>query len=186
MKRKLILASKSPRRREILELLGLDFEVRVSGADERFDESLSLEENIMNTAKNKAEAVFRDSPECIVIGSDTIVVLDDRVLLKPRDRSDARRMIRALSGRTHRVITGICIMDEDTVLTDYTDTKVSVKKMSDEEIEEYIDTDEPYDKAGGYAVQGLFSRFVDRIDGDYFGIVGMSASKTWDMLKKFR
>ena len=183
--KKVILASKSPRRKEILELIDIDFEVKVSSADESFDERLALEENIMNVAAKKAEAVFRDNPDSVVIGSDTIVVLDGKVLLKPNDRDDARRMIKSLSGRVHQVITGICIMDSEKTLKDYTKTDVWVKRMDESEIEEYISTSEPYDKAGGYAVQGLFSRFVEKIRGDYLGIVGLSASRTYDMLKEF-
>lgn len=184
--RKIILASASPRRKELLKLLDIDFDIIVSTCDEVFDEELSVYENLKNIAYSKAYDVFKDNGDNLVIGADTIVYLEDRVLLKPKDKDDAREMIKSLSGKTHSVISGISVITKEKSLKTAVETKVTFKELNDEEIKEYINTNEPYDKAGGYAVQGIAGKFISKIEGDYFNVVGLSISTLYDMLKEFR
>lgn len=184
--RKIILASASPRRKELLKLLDIDFDIIVSTCEEVFDEELSVYENLKNIAYAKAYDVFKDNGDNLVIGADTIVYLEDRVLLKPKDKDDAREMIKSLSGKTHSVISGIAVITKEKSLKTAVETKVTFKELNDEEIEEYINTNEPYDKAGGYAVQGIAGKFISKIEGDYFNVVGLSISTLYDMLKEFR
>ena len=181
----IILASKSPRRKEILSMLNFPFDVIVSVCDEEFDSLLSIEENIKNVAYQKALSVFKNHNNSIVIGADTVVYLDNEILLKPKDKDDARNMLKKLSGKSHYVISGLCVMNKDKVVKTFTKTVVTFKTMTNEEIEEYINTSEPYDKAGGYAVQGLASKFIKEINGDYFNVVGLSISTIYDILKEF-
>ncbi|WP_329383775.1 Maf family protein [Anaerofustis butyriciformans] len=181
----IILASKSPRRKEILSMLNFPFDVIVSDCDEEFNSLLSIEENIKNVAYQKALSVFKNHNDSIVIGADTVVYLDNEILLKPKDKDDARNMLTKLSGKSHYVISGLCVMNKDKVVKTFTKTVVTFKTMTNEEIEEYISTPEPYDKAGGYAVQGLASKFIKEINGDYFNVVGLSISTLYDILKEF-
>ncbi len=183
--KKYILASKSPRRKEIFSMLNIPFEVIVSDCNEEFDLSLSIEENIKNVAYQKALSVFNNHNDSIIIGADTVVCVDNEILLKPKDKDDVRGMLNKLSGKSHYVISGLCVMDKNKTVKTYTKTSVTFKKMTSEEIEEYINTSEPYDKAGGYAIQGLASKFIEGINGDYFNVVGLSISTLYDILKEF-
>lgn len=170
----IVLASGSPRRKELLEAAGVPFRVVVSDAEECAPETLSADEIAMENAKAKALAVAMDLPATsIVIGADTIVVLDGRIFGKPTDEEDAARMLRALSGRTHQVITGVCIVrdGESDCFADTTD--VTFKALGDDDIASYIATGEPLDKAGAYGIQGEAGVFVDSIDGDYENVVGL-------------
>lgn len=174
-----ILASASPRRREILTNIGLDFAVITSDSDESSDisdpaalaEELACRKGRAVADKLSAQGLL-DSDD-VIISADTIVVCGGEVLGKPRDREDARRMIRALSGNSHTVISGVALTIGGKSYSAHSETTVSFDDISDEDIEWYLNTPEPYDKAGAYGIQGLASIWVSRIDGCYFGVVGL-------------
>lgn len=172
MDRKLILASASPRRRELLDNAGIVFSVRVAAVDERRGEGETAVEYVRRLAEWKARAVPRAADEW-VLGADTTVVVDEHVLEKPVDAGDAVRMLGLLAGRWHEVITGICLVGPEGVVVDHAVTRVWFAAMTGAEIEEYVATGEPFDKAGGYGIQGRASRFVERIEGCYFNVVGL-------------
>ena len=187
---KVILASKSPRRKELMELLDIDFEIMVSQADETLEEGLSLEEQSKKLGYIKAKAVFdKTSGDRIVIGSDTLVVKDGKLFGKPKDREDAINMIKALKNNKHQVITSIAILVEKEgkyqEYLDYDITDVYVADMSKEEIEDWIDTGKSYDKAGAYAIQMEFAKHVQKIDGNYESIVGLPINKVYKILKQY-
>lgn len=170
----LVLASGSPRRRELLGRLGIPFRVVVSDAEEIAGGELSAIEVAMRNARAKASAVLDTlSEDACVIGADTIVVLDGTIFGKPRDEEDARRMLHALSGRTHQVITGVCIARKDGTHAFAETTDVTFRDLSEDEVEAYVATGEPLDKAGSYGIQGLGGALVDHIDGDYDNVVGL-------------
>lgn len=186
---KIILASGSSRRRELLEMMGLEFEVKVSNADETFEQGLSLEEQSKKLAYIKAKAIFDETEgDRAVIGSDTMVIKDGKIYGKPENREDAIAMLKDLSGATHKVITSICVLSQDgekyKEQVDYDMADVFFKEMSIEEIESWIDYDEPYDKAGGYAVQSRFGVHIDKINGNFFTVMGLPIHKLYDMLKQ--
>lgn len=187
--RHIILASGSPRRRELLASLGLSFEVLASDADESTPPEWSPDAIVQSLALRKAEAVIplAGDRDAVIIGSDTIVVLDGMVLGKPADKQDSARMLGLLQGRTHLVYTGVaCIgLPERRTLADYRVTSVSMRAMSEEEISAYIATGEPADKAGSYAIQGLGATLVEAIEGCYFNVVGLPLSLLSSMLSGF-
>lgn len=174
----LILASQSPRRSELLSTAGIPFQVRVRPVAEVRAPSESPENYVRRLAREKAEAAWEGKSE-IVLGADTTVVLEEHVLEKPADAADACRMLRHLSGRTHTVITGICLRHPEGAIVDHESTEVHFVKLSDREIEDYVASGEPMDKAGAYAIQGLASKFVDRIDGCYFNVMGLPLAKLY-------
>ncbi len=185
--REIILASASPRRRELMELAGLDFTVLPAESEER-SEQKEPGAMVTDLSRHKSLEVFRKRPDAVVIGADTVVSCCGEVLGKPTDRADARRMIGMIAGRSHDVFTGvtICFRNEngtDTVHSFYEQTKVHVYPMTEEEINGYIDTAEPYDKAGAYAVQGHFMRYISGIEGDYYNVVGLPAARLCRELK---
>ena len=180
---KLVLASKSPRRSEILKNAGIDFTVRVADADETIPDGTKPEDAVVFLAARKAMAVKRE-PDEVVLGADTVVVLDDKILGKPKDRNDAFNMIKMLSGRVHSVFTGVCAIGDGVSLTFAEETKVDFYPLSDKEINDYINTNEPYDKAGAYGIQGLASKFIRGIQGDYFNVVGLPISYVYNELKR--
>lgn len=180
---KLVLASKSPRRSEILKNAGIDFTVRVADADETIPEGTKPEDAVVFLAARKALAVERADDET-VLGADTIVVLDDKILGKPKDKEDAYNMIKSLSGRVHSVFTGVCAVGNGVSLTFAEETKVEFYPLSEDEINEYINTNEPYDKAGAYGIQGLASKFIRGIQGDYFNVVGLPVSSVYKKIIK--
>lgn len=173
--KQIILASSSPRRQEMLRNLGLDFIIHPSGADESVDDGLKPSEVVELLAVRKAADVASEYTEGLVIGSDTIVVLDGQVLGKPLDEQDAFRMLAALQGRNHSVYSGLAVIDVSTGnrKTGHVETKVSMRPLSEQEIRAYIATQEPMDKAGAYAIQGIGSLFINGIEGDYFSVVGL-------------
>ena len=171
----LILASQSPRRRELLTVAGFDFTVRSSEVAEVRAPGEPPLDYARRLAKEKAETV-RQSPDETVLGADTIVVVDDRVLEKPANAKEARGMLRTLSGRSHVVITGICLLHASDSIVDHELTRVHFVELDDREIESYVASGEPMDKAGAYAIQGLASKFVDRIEGCYFNVMGLPLS----------
>lgn len=179
----LVLASKSPRRSEILKNAGIEFVVRTADADETIPEGIKPEDAVVFLAARKAMAVKREDGETI-LGADTVVVLDGKILGKPRDREDACNMIKALSGRVHSVFTGVCAIGDGFSITFAEETKVEFLPLSDDEINDYINTDEPYDKAGAYGIQGLASKFIRGIEGDYFNVVGLPISSVYKKILK--
>lgn len=181
----LILASGSPRRKELLQQVKLSFEVKVSSIEETFDPMLNPEEIAMNLALQKAEDVARENRESVIIGADTIVVHDDLVLGKPKDVDDARYMLKLLSGNTHYVISGVAIVSGDRHVTFFEKTAVTFWELTDEEIDYYIRSGEPMDKAGSYGIQEVGALFVKEIHGDYFSVVGLPLSRTVRELKSF-
>ena len=180
---KLVLASKSPRRSEILKNAGIDFTIRVADADETIPAGTNPQDAVVFLAARKALAVERAEDET-VLGADTIVVLDGKILGKPKDREDAFNMLRSLSGRVHSVFTGVCAVGNGISLTFAEETKVEFYSLTDDEINEYLDTDEPYDKAGAYGIQGIASKFIRGIEGDYFNVVGLPISSVYKKIIK--
>lgn len=194
---KIILASGSPRRRELLAQIGIPFEVRVSKADETIG-TAEPGRMVEELSARKAEAVAAGAAKGeVVLGADTIVWQDGAVLGKPRDREDARRMITSLQGGWHSVFTGVTLLElagskkgaQPRIrrkVQFHRETRVFVHAMEAEEIEAYLDTGEAFDKAGAYGIQGAFAAFVDRIEGDYDTVVGLPVSAVYQALKKLR
>lgn len=180
---KLILASQSPRRREILERAGFEFQVRVAGVVEELNPGESPRAYVQRLARAKAEAIDADQ-EAVVLGADTVVVLDHHLLEKPRDGEDATRMLRLLSGRAHSVQTGICLRRGRQIVSDIAETRVFFSRLTDREIAEYVQSGEPMDKAGAYAIQGLASKLIERIEGCYFNVVGLPISLVYRRLRE--
>ena len=181
----IILASASPRRKEILQNTKLKFEVQKSEIEEAVFEEESPESMVVRLAYEKAFDVAQKNREKLVIGADTIVVLGDEVLGKPKDEEEAFDMIQKLSNKTHRVITGISLINlkKGIVVNDYQVSYVTFKDLSEDSIKDYINTKESLDKAGGYGIQGYGALLVEAIQGDYFNIVGLPISKLSDLLK---
>ena len=185
MKHKLILASASPRRREILAKTGIPFEVVVSGCDENINET-EPDRLVSELARLKAEDVAKAYPEAVVIGADTVVTHKGSILGKPADRQEAFNMIRRFAGDTHQVYTGVCVViPNDRIINYSVCTNVNVTDMTDEEIYRYLDTDEYRDKAGAYAIQGLFAPYISSIEGDYYNVVGLPVSSLYSILKEY-
>jgi septum formation protein len=177
----LVLASQSPRRAEILRQAGIPFVVRGAAVDETPIDGESPEDYVRRLAGWKALAVEASSDE-IVLGADTTVVIDGEMLGKPVDTADARRMIARLAGRRHDVLTGICLKRGGRRVRDWASTQVWFAAMSESEIDAYTASGEPMDKAGGYAIQGLASKYVERIDGCYFNVMGLPVSLVYRYL----
>jgi len=187
MNKKIILASASPRRKELLKSMGLEFEVIPSEVEENIGNESFSRELIENLAAEKAaDIVNKITVPSIIIGSDTVVVINNKILGKPKDKKDAFNMLKMLSGNTHQVISAIAVIDTETAITlkDSVVSDVTFKQLSDEEINAYIETIEPMDKAGAYAIQGLAGMFVKSINGCYSNIVGISVFKLAEMLKE--
>lgn len=180
---KLILASASPRRAELLRNAGIAFTARATDVPERRRRGESPGKFALRLAREKARAILARNPRRVVLGADTIVVIAGRVLGKPRDRREARRMLRLLSGRTHQVSTAVCLAGMGFEHTRSETTRVTMRKLSEKEIRDYVASGEPMDKAGAYAIQGLASRFVSRIQGCYFNVVGLPVPLVYRMLR---
>ena len=182
---KIILASKSPRRCELLQNIGLEFEIIPDDSPEIFRENLSPEELCMAIAKDKGDNVYRDNNlnEELVISADTIVVIDGTVLGKPKNSEDAVRMLNLLSGREHSVFTALYIRQGERTSLTSTETKVRFKKLTEEEILWYVSTGECDDKAGAYGIQNLGSLLIEGINGDYFNVVGLPICTLGNILK---
>ncbi len=178
----LILASQSPRRKELLGLCRLPFTVRVADIDETMDSDKSPCDEVARISRLKAEAVDRE-PDDVVIAADTIVVCGNEILCKPKDEKDAFRMLRMLSGRGHQVMTGLCVLRGDNVSVCTEVTDIYFRDLTDAEIRSYIRTGEPMDKAGAYGIQGYASLFAERINGDYYNVVGLPVCRLWQILR---
>ncbi len=180
----LILASQSPRRSELLRTAGFSFQVRSRPVEEVRGIGETPRDYAIRLAREKAEAAWEDNDE-IVLGADTIVVLGEQVLEKPLDAADASRMLVALSGRAHTVITGICLRHKRGAISDAEETQVYFAELDSSEIDAYIASGEPMDKAGAYGIQGLASKFVTRVEGCYFNVMGLPlarVSRNWKSL----
>ena len=169
-----ILASSSPRRRQLLELVGIHHEIRPADVDETHLPGELAEAYAERLARAKAEKIAADAPNALVIGADTIVVVDGIVLGKPRDVGDAGRMLSMLSGRSHTVMTAVAVALEERMSSGVEVVDVTFMPLGDDEIRRYIATGEPMDKAGAYGIQGFGATIVRRIDGDYFAVMGLS------------
>jgi septum formation protein len=180
----LVLASQSPRRSEILRQAGIFFTVRVVGVDESVIEGEAPVEYVQRLAEAKARAVDAADEE-VVLGADTTVVIDGEILGKPEDAEDARRMLRLLSGRRHEVMTGICLRRGDAAICGCERTAVVFAHLSESEIAEYVESGEPMDKAGAYAIQGLASKFVEGVEGDFFNVVGLPVALVYRYLREW-
>lgn len=181
---RIILASKSPRRKELLSKLGYDFITYNINVDETIDSYDSYVDFVEKTVLKKAQFAKNDFPNDIVICADTIVVCENKILGKPHNKEEAYKMISLLSGRTHLVVTSVSIVYQNNYKIFTESTEVEVIQMTEEEIQGYINTPEPYDKAGGYAIQGIFSKYISRINGDYYTIVGLPLCRLNQELKK--
>ena len=180
-----IVASASPRRKEILSMGGFGFRIIPSDCDETIKEKLSPEETVKVLAERKALSVLEKNENSVVLGCDTVVALGDEILGKPADREDAFKMIKALSGKTHRVCTGVCIADKNKTNTFVSVAEVEFYELSDETAESYVATGECDDKAGAYGIQGLGGTLVKSIKGDYYAIVGLPYAETVRVLSEF-
>ncbi len=187
-----ILASGSPRRKELLGSLGFEFEI-IPATGEEIIESTVPSEVVCSLSEQKAKEIFhkllRDNTDTlVVIGSDTVVSYSEKILGKPKDRSDAEEMIRSIQGDLHQVYTGVTVIygnnESSKSFTFHECTDVEVYQMDDDEINAYLDTDEPYDKAGAYGIQGIFGKYVKGITGDYNNVVGLPVSRLYQEMKK--
>ncbi len=183
--KRLILASASPRRYELLSLTLLPFETYPSTLEEKMDHSLTPSRLVESLAEQKAADIFTQKPDCVILGADTIVSYQNNRLGKPKDRMEAAEMLRMLSGQTHEVYTGVCLIDETKKVIFSVKTNVTFHTLDENTIEWYLNTGEPFDKAGGYGIQGSGSLLVDKIEGDYFNVVGLPISKVVRSLKEF-
>ena len=189
-KSKIILASGSPRRKELLLQIGIVPEIIVSHVEEKITSDVPAEV-VMSLAEQKAVDVAKEMPEgTVLLGSDTVVAADGKILGKPKSHEEAYEMIRRLAGRSHQVYTGVCLVkkgpegEADTVVSFYDETDVNVSPMTEKEIREYADSEEPMDKAGSYAVQGFFARYIDGLKGSYANVMGLPVHLVYQELKK--
>ncbi len=181
MERQLILASASPRRSELLKRMGLSFRTEVSQVEEEL--TGSGEQIVCRLARMKAEDVASRNPDSVVLGADTVVCLDGAVLGKPKDREDARAMLRMLSGRWHEVYTGVAVACGDRVTTQAVCSRVHFVELNEKDIDSYLKTDEALDKAGAYGIQGMAGMFIDRIDGCPHNVMGLPLAVTRALLR---
>lgn len=184
---RIVLASGSPRRREIMEKYNIDLIVEKSNVDENINRGETPEQISMSLSLIKALDVSNRFPKDIVIGADTIVVVDGKILGKPKGKEDAYDMLNMLSGRIHEVITGVALIkaDMNIKIIDYEKTRVKFRKLTDDMIYRYIGTNEPFDKAGAYAIQGVGQILVENIDGCFFNVVGLPLTKIDKLLSKY-
>ena len=181
----LVLASASPRRRELLSVVGInDFKVLPSEAEEKTEQGQTPRETVTALSRRKAEDVARRVPEDTVIAADTMVFLDGKLLGKPKSRVEAAEMLRELSGKCHSVYTGVTVSGPNGTITDVCETRVFFRKLTEHEIDAYVDSGEPMDKAGAYGIQGRAAVFVEKIEGDYYNVVGLPLCMLYEMLEK--
>lgn len=181
---RLVLASQSPRRAELLQRLGLEFEVRPADIDETYIDHEMPADHAERLAREKALAVIRERPDALVVGSDTIVILDNDVLGKPADEAEALRMLARLSGREHEVFTAVAVVHGERTESALERVKVRFRRLDRRECEEYVATGEPLDKAGAYGIQGFGSALVESIEGDYFAVMGLPVVRTLELIRR--
>lgn len=179
---KLILASQSPRRKELLGLLGIPFEIQVSQADETMDPHGDPAQQVAQVSRRKALAI-QNGEDAVVIAADTIVVCDGEILGKPHSKEDACRMLSLLSGRSHQVMTGMTVMRGDRIESHTEITEVFFRQISEKEIIRYVESGEPMDKAGAYGIQGGAALFAEKLQGDYYNVMGLPVCRLTQMLK---
>src|SRR5437588_2492859 len=182
----LVLASASLRRQELLRNAGIGFEVQPAHTPEDPLPGETAKDCAERLAREKALAVARQRPHDVVLGADTVVVVDDQLLGKPSDAVDAARMLRMLSGREHQVITGVCLVVNGHPSVASETTLVTVSEITEKDIADYVASGEPMDKVGAYAIQGIASRWIPRIEGDYSNVVGLPVALVWRMLREYR
>lgn len=182
---KIILASASPRRRELMELAGYDFEVICADIVEAVPKNVQPQEVVMSLALQKAQAVAAENEDAVVVGSDTVVALDGKILGKPHSESEACEMLRLLSGRTHKVFTGVAVVGDGKEKNFFDETDVEFYPLDEDEIKKYVATGEPMDKAGAYGIQGKGSVLVKRINGDFFNVMGLPIAKLYREMSDF-
>lgn len=183
---KIVLASQSPRRKELLGRMGLEFVTQASKIDESAFDGLEARELVATLSREKAQWIARQlDGETLVIGADTVVVRDGAALGKPKDAEDAVAMLLSLSGREHQVCTGVTVCRGDRVLTQVEETQVTFRDLTETEVRQYVSTGEPMDKAGAYGIQGLGGLLVEGIRGDYSNVVGLPVCRLGQMLKDF-
>ena len=180
----IILASKSPRRKELLSLITKDFRIVPATGEQTADESLPTDLFVTTLAKNKAKEIAALYPDDIVIGADTVVAAKGEILGKPHYAEDAKRMLTLLSGTEHGVYTGVCVINKGKVYTFCEETRVRFFELSEEEIDDYIATGEPFDKAGAYGIQDYGALLVEGIDGDYYNVMGLPVGKLSRLLRE--
>jgi len=186
--KRFILASSSPRREEILKKAGIDFKVIFPENIEEKNISTDPVSHVLELSRKKAESVAKKIDDSLILGADTIVVLNGAILGKPKDGKDAFRMLKQLSGKEHKVYTGVALLDKRSgeLLNDYQLTKVKFNQLKNKEIKDYIDTGEPLDKAGAYGIQGMGNFLVEKIEGDLDNVIGLPLRKLEELLKKIR
>ncbi|UCF62741.1 MAG: septum formation protein Maf [bacterium] len=182
--KKIVLASQSPRRIELLRSVGLEFEIYPPRIEEKSLPGFSPEDHVCHVASEKAHWVAKHVNYDMIIAADTIVTLDGHIFEKPSGHRQAEQMLKELSDRTHDVITGFCLLTPEEKVIDYEKTRVTFYKLSDSEIEMYLNSDEPFDKAGAYGIQGFASLFIRQLEGCYFNVVGFPLGKFYQHLKK--
>ena len=184
--KKIILASKSPRRKELLNLLDVEFSIEVRAVNEVFSDRLKTDEVAEYLARLKADAFKSIKPDELIITADTVVVLNDEILGKPKNTSEAQQMLKNLSGKSHLVITGVCLKTNDRLISFSSSTKVYFKKLTTSEIDYYIENYQPFDKAGSYGIQEWIGAIgITKIEGSYYNVVGLPIYKLNEELKQF-
>ena len=185
--KKIILASKSPRRKELLSEMGITFDIYSKEIEEHLDPDVEPARAVEKLAEEKAQAVFDECLDAIVIGADTVVAVDGEIMGKPKDPADAARMIHRIQGRDHEVLTGVAVIlkkgEVETTINFAETTRVHVFPMTEEEIQAYASSKEPMDKAGAYGIQGLFAAYVSGIEGDYNNVVGLPVGRLYQEVK---
>ena len=179
---RVILASASPRRRELLELIGIPHQVEPADIDESYRDGEEAAEHAERLAREKAATIFSKNPDAIVIAADTIVLIDGLVLGKPRDEADAERMLAMLAGQTHVVLTAVAVAHAERMRSGVESVRVTFRPLTRARIRAYIATREPMDKAGSYGIQGYGATLIERIDGDYFAVMGLALARMIDLL----
>lgn len=182
--KKILLASSSPRRSQLLSRMGYDFDITSCDIDESFDSTLSPIDVARYLSRKKARVAHEYAQDYIVIGADTIVTIEGEILGKPGDIHEATSMLHRLKGNWHEVITGVTIIHRDREITQAQVTRVHFTQMTDDEISAYVNTTEPYDKAGGYGIQGLAGMYIDSIDGDFYNVMGFPMATVRSMLER--
>jgi septum formation protein len=186
LSRPLILASNSPRRREIMQNAGFEFTVKVKPTDESFSSEMPVEEVPIYLAKTKAECFRNEIQDEIILCADTVVIVDGVILNKPADAAEAKQMLRLQSGKTHRVITGVCVMTQEETIAFSDTTLVTFKELTDTEIDYYIQTCKPFDKAGSYGVQDFIGMIgIPSITGSFYTVMGLPIHRVYEVLRRF-
>lgn len=181
---KLVLASASPRRAEILSAVGWEFEKQTTDIDESLRTGETAEDYVRRLAAEKARVIAENNPEAIVLGADTTVVIGEKIIGKPTDFDDAREMLKLLSGKWHEVLTGVAVVRNSEALVDFQRTSVKFSEIGDAEIEFLVQKGNPLDKAGGYAVQEQAALFIEKIEGDYWNVVGLPVNLVYNLVKR--